>query len=86
MNRTVIKTIALGAFVLGAWQAQAQDAKTPYPSMAPPDQYLIADRNAEIALARGAAPPSISEPATEFIVPVSEWSDGTPADSGDHAH
>ena len=26
------------------------------------------------------------EPVTEFIVPVSEWSDGTPADSGDHAH
>jgi hypothetical protein len=26
------------------------------------------------------------EPVTEFIVPVSEWSDGTSADSGDHAH
>jgi hypothetical protein len=26
------------------------------------------------------------EPVTEFIVPVSEWSDGTRADSGDHAH
>jgi len=26
------------------------------------------------------------EPVTEFIVPVSEWSDGTPAASGDHAH
>jgi hypothetical protein len=26
------------------------------------------------------------EPVTEFIVPVSEWSDGTPADTGDHAH
>jgi hypothetical protein len=26
------------------------------------------------------------EPLTEFIVPVTEWSDGTPADSGDHAH
>ncbi|HEY3927506.1 MAG TPA: hypothetical protein VGL89_03945 [Candidatus Koribacter sp.] len=26
------------------------------------------------------------EPVTEFIVPVAEWSDGTPADSGDHAH
>jgi hypothetical protein len=26
------------------------------------------------------------EPVTEFIVLVSEWSDGTPADSGDHAH
>ena len=26
------------------------------------------------------------EPVTEFIVPVPEWSDGTPADSGNHAH
>jgi hypothetical protein len=26
------------------------------------------------------------EPVTEFIVLVSEWSDGTSADSGDHAH
>ena len=31
---------------------QGQDKKDPYPSMAPLDQYLIADRNAEIALAR----------------------------------
>src|SRR5215475_2569782 len=26
------------------------------------------------------------EPVTEFIVPVPEWSDGTPADTDDHAH
>ncbi len=26
------------------------------------------------------------EPVTEFIVPVSEWSDGTPADEGSHSH
>jgi hypothetical protein len=26
------------------------------------------------------------EPVTEFIVPVSEWSDGTSVDSGDHSH
>jgi hypothetical protein len=31
---------------------QAQDAKTPYPSMAPLDQYLMADRSAEIVLGR----------------------------------
>ena len=68
MNRTLIKTIALGAFVLGAWQAQAQDAKAPYPSMAPPDQYLIADRNAEIALARSAAPASISRDAKVMVL------------------
>jgi hypothetical protein len=28
----------------------------------------------------------VPEPVTEFMVPVSERSDGTTADSGDHAH
>jgi hypothetical protein len=47
--------------ILGAtWQGQAQDAKAPYPSMAPIEQYLMTDRNAEIALARRAAPEAIS--------------------------
>jgi hypothetical protein len=46
---------------------QAQDDKTPYPSMAPLDQYLM-DRNAEIALARSAAPPSISQDATVMVL------------------
>jgi hypothetical protein len=35
--------------------------------MAPLDQYLMADRNAEIALARSAAPPSISGDATVLV-------------------
>jgi len=48
--------------------AQAQDAKTPYPSMAPPEQYLMADRNAEIALARSAAPESISRDAEVMVL------------------
>jgi len=45
-----------------------QDAKTPYPSMAPLDQYLIADRDAEIALARSAAPGSISRDAEVMVL------------------
>ncbi len=63
-SRTLVLVIALGA----ARQAQAQDAKTPYPSMAPLDQYLIADQNAEIALARTAAPPSISREAKVMVL------------------
>ena len=35
---------------------RAQVGKAPYPAMAPLDQYLIPDENAEIALARSAAP------------------------------
>jgi hypothetical protein len=46
-----------------AYHAVAQDATTAYPKMAPIDQYLMADQNAEIVLARSAAPESISRDA-----------------------
>ncbi len=62
------RTFALFVLLGVAWQAQAQDAKTPYPSMAPLEQYLIADRNAEIALARSAAPESISHDAEVLVL------------------
>jgi hypothetical protein len=72
MNRLMVKTIALGAFTLGfvlgaAWPVPAQAAKDPYPKMAPLDQYFM-DRNAEIALARSAAPESISRDATVVVL------------------
>ena len=71
--RKIFRTIALGSFALvlvqgEGWQARAQDVKAPYPSMAPLDQYLIADRNAEIALARSAAPESISRDAEVLVL------------------
>src|SRR5277367_3533380 len=77
MQRNIVRTIAqvsfalsiASIFVLGeSSQAQAQDAKTPYPSMAPIGQYLIADRNDEIALARSAAPESISRDAEVLVL------------------
>jgi len=49
-------------------QMRAQDPKTPYPNMAPVDQYLMPDRDAEIALARSAAPDAISRDATIFVL------------------
>jgi hypothetical protein len=51
-----------------ALQAKAQDAKSPYPSMAPLDQYLMPDRNAEIVLAQSAAPESISRDAEVLVL------------------
>lgn len=48
-------------------QVQAQSSKTQYPKMAPIEQYLM-DRDAEIALARGAAPESISRDATVLVL------------------
>ena len=58
-----IKSLVLLLALDTASRATAQDAKTPYPKMAPVDQYLMADRAAEIALARSAAPQSISRDA-----------------------
>jgi hypothetical protein len=44
-----IKSFALLVVLSAAYQAMAQDATTPYPNMAPIEQYLM-DRTAEIAL------------------------------------
>jgi len=67
-NKTVIRCFVL-LVVLGlAHQAMGQDTMTPYPKMAPIDQYLMADREAEIALARTAAPESISRDAEVLVL------------------
>jgi hypothetical protein len=56
--------LALGA----ARHAQAQDTKNLYPtSMVPLDQYLMG-RDAEIALARSAAPRSVAKDATVMVL------------------
>ena len=49
------------------WRMQAQDNKTPYPTMAPLDQYLM-DRDVEIAMARSAAPESVSKDAKVLVL------------------
>jgi hypothetical protein len=71
MTIKMARTIAWGAFallfVLPTW-GRTQDAKAPYPSMAALDQYLIADRNTEIAMARSAAPESVSRDAQVMVL------------------
>ena len=54
--------------VTGMAQGQAPAPRTSYPSMAPLEQYLMPDRNAEIALARSAAPESISGDAKIMVL------------------
>jgi hypothetical protein len=73
MNRKKLYAVASLSLTLililaAAGQARAQDRPTPYPSMAPVEQYLMADRNAEVALARSAAPEAISRDATILIL------------------
>jgi hypothetical protein len=57
------------AVMLGtAWHVTAQDAKATYSSMARLDQYLMEDLASEIALARSAAPESISRDAEVLVL------------------
>jgi len=71
MDQRTLKPTALAgsllALALGAVSMQALP-KTSYPSMAVLDQYLMPDRNAEIALARSAAPDSISRDAKVLVL------------------
>ena len=60
--------LVLGAVAAVTLQTRTQSTQMPYPKMAPVDQYLIADRNAEIALARSAAPESISGKAEVMVL------------------
>jgi hypothetical protein len=73
----IFPTIALAAgqgilllvFLLTAiGPLHAQDAKAQYPKMAPIDQYRIANPADEIAMARSAAPPSISSDADVLVL------------------
>ncbi|MGA2097363.1 MAG: hypothetical protein ABSH39_13750 [Candidatus Acidiferrum sp.] len=73
MNRNVAEKIIFAACLLVLMvcvckEAQSQSIiKTNYPKMAPLEQYLM-ERNAEIALARSAAPPAISKDAEVLVL------------------
>jgi len=77
--KNFVLLVVLGTAYLGSSSfamanlAMAQDATTAYPKMAsakmaPIDQYLMTDQSAEIALARSAAPDSISRDAEVQIL------------------
>jgi hypothetical protein len=70
MNKGAVRTVSLQllvAFVMVSppW---ARAGGTPEPTMGRLDAYLMADRDAEVALARSAAPPSISADATVLVL------------------
>ena len=72
MNRNQIHSILLSTFaivvtLIASRPAIAQDAKQPYPNMAPIERYLM-DHDAEIALARSAAPDAISRDAAVLVL------------------
>jgi hypothetical protein len=72
MKRKSFRAIAVNGLALlvglgAAWQTKAQASQTPYPNMAPLELYVM-ERDAEIALARSAAPESISRDAEVMIM------------------
>lgn len=68
-----LMSLVLTASLAVSPQAMSQDAPKPakaepYPAMAPVEQYLMPSREAEIALARSAAPASVSKDATVLVL------------------
>ena len=73
MNRRRLVMVACLSFVLivgliGMKRGQAQAPGSAYSNIAPLDQYLISDEQSEIALARSAAPSSISDGAEVMVL------------------
>ena len=60
-------SFALTFGFLTLWRIQAQDKSAASTTMASIDSYLM-DRDAEIAMARSAAPPSIAKDATVMVL------------------
>jgi len=75
-------SIALAVMLGLAWHATAQGPKALYPSMAPLDQYLMDDRSSEIALARSAAPESISRGAEVLVLGRHGYETAVPGKNG----
>jgi len=69
----IARTIAIQALMVAlalsaVGQGYAQESKAAYPRMAPVAQYLVSDQQAEIALARSAAPAAVSRDATILVL------------------
>ncbi len=68
IHAIAIHSCALLVMLGTAPQAMAQVATTRYPNMAPIGEYMMTDQGAEIALARSAAPESISRDAEVLVL------------------
>lgn len=77
-----LRTITAAVILCAMYPAKAQDTKTVYPVMAPVEQYLMTDRNAEIALARSAAPPAISGNAEVLVLTRHGYESTVPGKNG----
>jgi hypothetical protein len=67
IRRFALLTVLGTAYLMMEYRAMAQDAAASYAKMAPIEQYLM-DRDAEIVLARSAAPDAISHDASVLVL------------------
>ena len=81
MSAIALQGCALLTVLATAVPAMPQDTTAPYPIMAPFEQYLM-DRKAEIALARSAAPESISRDAEILVLGRQGYETAVPGQSG----
>jgi hypothetical protein len=86
-NRKISETTAVAVLMMGCVLAaighgQAQTPKQSYPTMAPLSQYLMTDRNAEIQLAKSAAPPAISDHAEVLVLGQHGYETAVPGSNG----
>jgi hypothetical protein len=63
-----IQALAISIMLSAAGLGYAEESKTTYSRMAPTAQYLMRDQEAEIALARSAAPAALSHDATILVL------------------
>jgi hypothetical protein len=87
MNRKIPKTNVTDVLLLGLllsvqFHGHAQTPAGPYPAMAPLAHYLMADRDAEIQLARSAAPASISDHAKVLVLEQHGYETAAPGSNG----
>jgi hypothetical protein len=72
MQKNMIRLTALALVVPVIFASptcsQAQNTKASYPDMTPLERYMIQDENAEVSLARSAAPASISSAAEVMVL------------------
>src|ERR1700749_4226092 len=84
IEKQLLRFLALALAVQGVLPGamSAARAQNPYPAMAPLAQYLIPDQNAEIALARSAAPKSISDAAEVLVLTRSGYTTAVKGSNG----
>ena len=87
MRRMRIQLLALpvllfAVFPVAGGRARAQEKPIAYPTMAPQNQYLIADKDSEIALARSAAPASIAGDAEILVLGRDGYTIAVPGKNG----